>query len=48
MVEFKKYGIETVDDIEKIDDIKKIFAILKKKFPHNKRNGSMQNANKKA
>ncbi len=48
MVEFKKYGIETVDDIERRDDIKKIFAILKKKFPPNKRNGSMQNANKKA
>ncbi len=48
MVEFKKYGIKTVDDIERRDDIKKIFAILKKKFPPNKRNGSMQNANKKA
>jgi len=48
MVEFKKYGIETVDDIERRDDIKKIFAILKKRHPPNKRNGSMQNANKKA
>ncbi len=47
MGEFKKYGIETVDGIEKKDGIKKIFAILKKKFPPNKRNGSMQNANEK-
>ncbi len=48
MAEFKRYGIETVDDIEKRDDVKRIYAILKKEYPPNTRNGSMQNANKKA
>jgi Zn-finger protein len=37
MEEFKKHGIDSVDDIEKRkNDMNKIFAILKDEYPPNK------------